>query len=273
MYCIKTYEYGGFREVYRYYPTKRECPREKRGRREKKTGESQQAQNVKNRIRHLRRIIAANFDGGFHLTLSYEKDKRPETMKDAKKELQSFLKEMRKAFQKAGVPFKWIAVTERGAKGACHHHLIVENISTKEMSTVKLVTMLWQNGHRNFVPLYADGEYEGIAEYLQKKETKEENDGCSYSRSRNLIVPKPRIERVPRRQWRDEPRDTAEYELIKSTIVNKVNPYTGTPYQSYMMRRKKNVHERGKRGYKGIGEREGHQRGHGQAQDEGRNDA
>lgn len=243
MYCIKTYEYGEFREVYRYYPTKKECPKEKRSKREKKTGDAQAAQNVKNRIRNLQRIIAANFEGGFHLTLSYEKDKRPEGMKEAKKVLRVFLKEMRKEFQKAGIPFKWIAVTERGERGACHHHLILENI-TKEVNTVKLVTELWRHGHRNIVPLYEDGQYEGIAEYLQKKETKEENEGCSYSRSRNLIVPKPKIERVPRRCWRDEPKDTVEFEIIKSTMVNEFNPYTGTPYQSYMMRRKRCVQKK-----------------------------
>ena len=239
MYCIKTYEYGQYREVYRYYPTKRECPVEKRGCRIRKTGEAQKIQNTKNRIKNLQRIIAANFENGFHMTLSYEKDKRPASMKEAKRILSGFLKDMRKEFKKAGMPFKWIAVTERGERGACHHHMIIENVSVNGKSIVKLVTDLWNNGHRNLVPLYDDGQYEGIAEYLQKKETKEENNGCSYSRSRNLIVPEPKIERVPRRRWRDEPQDTKEYELIKSSIVNKVNPYMGTPYQAYMMRRKR----------------------------------
>lgn len=42
---------------------------------------------------------------------------RPEDHKEAKRHLRKFLNGMRETYRKAGIPFKWIAVTERGRKG------------------------------------------------------------------------------------------------------------------------------------------------------------
>lgn len=92
-------------------------------------------------------------------------------------------------YKKAGYQFKYIYVTERGKQGACHHHLIIEDISEPGLNTTKMVQKYWKYGSKAFIPLYEDGEFENLAEYIVKKETKEEQDGCTYSRSRNLVVP------------------------------------------------------------------------------------
>lgn len=210
----------------------------KRGPRRKRTPEDIERQNKTNREKKVQRLILANFhEGDWHLVLKYKKELRPESLAEAKKQVQKFLTDMRKAYKKAGYQFKYIYVTERGKQGACHHHLIIEDIAEPGLNTKKMVMKHWQYGSKAFIPLYEDGEFENLAEYIVKKETKEEAEGCTYSRSRNLIVPEPQREIIHRRRWQQEPRPEKGWYIIPDSIVNGFNPVTGYPYQHYTMRR------------------------------------
>ena len=246
MYIKKTYDLGDVREVYRYYRGNQGAPGCPRGPKKKKTPEGVAKQNQKNKEKRVQRLILMNFhEGDWHLTLTYRPDERPESMKEAKEQIQSFLGKMRAAYKKAGIPFRYIYVTERGKKGACHHHLIIEDINQGTIQTTKLVQKFWKHGNRSFIPLYQDGEFENLAAYIVKKETKEEGAGCSYSRSRNLIIPEPKIEKVHAHRWRKEPKASKGWYIEKETLINGENPYTGNPYQSYRERRIRN--EKGRR--------------------------
>lgn len=210
----------------------------KRGPKRKRTPEDIERQNKTNREKKVQRLILANFhEGDWHLVLKYKKELRPESLAEAKKQAQKFLADMRKAYKKAGYQFKYIYVTERGKQGACHHHLIIEDIAGPELNTKKMVLKFWQYGSKAFIPLYEDGEFENLAEYIVKKETKEEAEGCTYSRSRNLIVPEPQREIIHRKRWQQEPRPEKGWYIIPDSIVNGFNPVTGYPYQHYTMRR------------------------------------
>lgn len=210
----------------------------KRGPRRKRTPEDIERQNKTNREKKVQRLILANFrEGDWHLVLKYKKELRPESLAEAKEQVQKFLADMRKAYKKAGYQFKYIYVTERGKQGACHHHLIIEDIAGPELNTKKMVLKFWQYGSKAFIPLYEDGEFENLAEYIVKKETKEEAEGCTYSRSRNLIVPEPQREIIHRKRWQQEPRPEKGWYIIPDSIVNGFNPVTGYPYQHYTMRR------------------------------------
>lgn len=210
----------------------------KRGPRRKRTPEDIERQNKTNREKKVQRLILANFhEGDWHLVLKYKKELRPESLAEAKKQVQKFLADMRKAYKKAGYQFKYIYVTERGKQGACHHHLIIEDIAEPGLNTKKMVMKHWQYGSKAFIPLYEDGEFENLAEYIVKKETKEEAEGCTYSRSRNLIVPEPQREIIHRKRWQQEPRPEKGWYIIPDSIVNGFNPVTGYPYQHYTMRR------------------------------------
>lgn len=238
MYVKKIYDLGWIREVAKYYPGNYGAPGKKRGKKRKRTPEDIARQNETNRAKYVQRLILANFhEGDWHLVLKYMKDQRPESMAEAKKQVQKFLEKMRKAYKKAGYEFKYIYVTERGKQGACHHHLIIEDIATPELNTKKMVLKNWQYGSKAFMPLYEDGEFESLAEYIVKKETKEEAEGCSYSRSRNLVVPEPKREIIHRRRWQQEPKPPKGWYIIPDSLVNGENPVTGYPYQHYTMRR------------------------------------
>jgi hypothetical protein len=236
MYVRKEYDLGRVRQIEKYYPGNYGAPGRPRAPKRKRTPEDIERQNKTNREKRVQRLIIANFkEGDWHLILSYMKDKRPGSFAEAKKQLQRFLDAMRRIYKKAGYEFKYIYVTERGKQGACHHHLIIEDIP--ELNTTRLVAKKWKYGRPTFNPLYEEGEFESLAEYIVKKETKEEQEGCSYSRSRNLVMPEPKREIIHRKRWRSEPKAPRGWYVDKNSLINGENPVTGYPYQHYTIKR------------------------------------
>ena len=238
MYIRRTYDMGQYREVHNYYPGNYGAPGKPRQKRRNPTPEEVEEMNQKNRVRNVQRLILANFKpGDWHATLNYGPDQRPETFKEANHNLDLFIDAMRRECRKAGVPFKWIKVTERGKRGKIlHHHLIIEDIPG--MNTASLVKKLWKYGNCHMTDMYEDGEYEKLAEYIVKKETKDSEGWCNYSSSRNLVRPEPKTEKMLRRGWPQEPRPPKGWEIIKDSIRNGTNPITEYPYQYYLLRRK-----------------------------------
>jgi hypothetical protein len=235
MYIKKTYDMGRYKEVHKYY--RYGCPRGKRGQRSGKTSDAVTRYNQKLKERQLQRLICANFrEGDWHVVLSYRKEERPASMDAAKKDLRRFLRKIKRRYEKAGREFKYICVTERGKQGACHHHLIIQDFSDEGLNTKQAVMESWPAA-RHFTPLYDQAAFEVLAEYIAKKETKEDQSGCSYSRSRNLIVPKAKVRRILASEWAEEPRNEKGYEVIKATIETGENPYTGIPYMRYLLRK------------------------------------
>lgn len=230
---------GDVIQIEKSYPGNYGAPGQKREKKKKKTPEDIRRQNERNRWRRMQRIILANFkEGDWHLILKYRPEERPDTYEEAKAHLKKFFDRIRRAYKKAGIQFKWIAVTERGKRGqVLHHHLVIEDIRREGIETVKLVKELWPYGNEFFVSLYEDGEYEKLAEYLVKAETKEECGWCTYSRSRNLIVPEPKVEIVFHRRWRNPPVAPRGWYVVKDSIWNGKNPVTGQPVQHYSIKR------------------------------------
>lgn len=234
-----TYDMGVIKQIEKSFQANYGAPGEKREKKQKRTPEDVRKQNERNRWKRVQRIILTNFhEGDWHLVLKYTKGTNPESYEEAKKHLKKFINRMRAAYKKAGLPFKWIAVTERGKKGKIlHHHLIIEDINRDGMQTAKLVKQLWEHGGQFFSSLYEDGEYEKLAEYIVKSETKEERGWCTYSRSRNLIVPQPKVEIIQRRKWKDPPVAPKGWYVVKDSVWNGTNPVTGYPVQHYTLRK------------------------------------
>ncbi len=238
LYVKKIFDLGWVKEIHKYYPGNYGAPGVKRGPKRERAPEDIERQNKTNREKKVQRLILANFhEGDWHLVLKYKKELRPGSLAEAKKQVQKFLADMRKAYKKAGYQFKYIYVTERGKQGACHHHLIIEDIAEPDLNTKKMVLKFWEYGSKAFMPLYEDGEFENLAEYIVKKETKEEAEGCTYSRSRNLIVPEPQREIIHRKRWLLQPKPEKGWYIVPDSLVNGENPVTGYPYQHYTMRK------------------------------------
>lgn len=235
------YDMGVIIQVEKSYPGNHGAPGRKREKKKKKTTDDIRRQNERNRWRKIQRIILANFkEGDWHLILKYRPGERPESYEEAVEHRKKFLDRMRNTYKKAGIPFKWIIVTERGKKRqVLHHHLVIEDIRRNGIETVKLVKKLWPYGNEFFVSLYEEGEYEKLAQYIVKAETKEECGWCTYSRSRNLVVPQRQVEIVRHRRWRNPPVAPKGWYVVQDSIWNGKNPVTGQPVQHYTLKRLK----------------------------------
>lgn len=233
MYTKVTYDLGEVKEIQKYIPGNYGAPGCTRERKRKRTPAEIKAQNERNKKRRVQRLIMANFaEGDLHVTLTYRKEDRPETAEMANALRAKFLSELRKGFKKSGVELKYIGVTETGSRGAVHHHIIINN--PEGVDVTKLIQKSWKHGQTYYSPLYEDGEFEQLADYLLKEESEKRS---SYTRSRNLKIPEPKRELVLSKRWKDPPTVPKGWEIIKETVFNGVNPVTGYPYQRYMMRR------------------------------------
>lgn len=238
MYKKTTYDCGQVIDVQCYYPGNFGAPGKMRGKKQKRTPEDIERQNQTNRVLRVKRLIRCNFKkGDWHLTLNYRKGERPETAVEAKKNLAEFLGAIRKELKKHDRTFRYIGVTEIGKKGqALHHHLIIENMTVGDTNIVELVKNTWKRGNTFWSAMYEEGEFEQLANYIVKKETKVDS-WRTYTRSRgNLKEPVKKSKIIHRKRWPEIPKKKG-YELIKDSLYNGLNPVTGYPYQHYSMRK------------------------------------
>ena len=73
--------------------------------------------------------------GDYHVVLDYirVKGEEPRSREQMRKDINVFLRELRKEYRKAGKELKYIHVMEIGEKGARHHHLVINQIDTKTL--------------------------------------------------------------------------------------------------------------------------------------------
>ena len=221
---------------------------EKRSERTKATKEQIKKQNQWNKTKRLDRKIRANFTEGqcTYITLTYRQDLRPEDSDAFKKDRRVLLDRLRREYQKAGIPFKWISRAEIGKRGAAHLHLLVNDIPGVNM--LALVAKYWDKGRPMLKP--ADDLNSGkLAEYFTKLSSdeikgqttwmtkKEQKMITSYSCSRNLVEPEPDVRRCTKRTVEKMVRDGIEptpgYSVIPESVIYGTNPFTGYSYLHY----------------------------------------
>lgn len=232
MYKIKIWDLGDTMEIQKYKHGNYGAPGKKRRPKNRDTPEDVRKINERNKARKVWRLMMVNFrPGDWHLILRYREKPTPE---EAKEHLRKFLQSMYGRYKRKKIPFKYIAVTEIGKRGGVHHHLIIEN----HEGVQEMVRQSWKHGSDFWSRMYDSEEgFMDLAEYIVKKSTKEDVPGCSYSTSKNLIIPKPRIIRRRSREWREDPRPKRGWYIVKDSLVNGINPVTGTPYQRYIMKK------------------------------------
>lgn len=234
MYIAKMIVAGEYVLIKKYTPRLFGAPGRKRKKKTRDTPKAMEKYNNKRKSEKLQMLMILNFDKGFHVVLDYPKDQRPQTYEEAEKNLQRSLYKISRKLKKKGIPFKYIAITERGKRAAAlHHHIVIED--NREVME-ELVTV-WGN-HIKFNHMYREGLYKDLAEYFTKIETKEENGKgkSKYHRSRNLKEPETRIA-VMAGSIQDAPQVPKGYELVPQTLNNGFNELYGVRYQSYMIKR------------------------------------
>ena len=221
---------------------------EKRSRKKERTKEEIEKNNQRIREKNIQLLLMNNFrKNDYFATLTYRKQKRPPDMKEAKKEMTAALRIIKREYEKRGAKLKWIYNIEKGSRGGWHVHLCLNRI----LDTDLILRKAWaeKRGGVHTTLLYEDGGFRKLAGYFSKQAPPDEETGekeYGYSRSRNLIMPKPERKQIRRWDtWKDEIKVPEGYTLDKDSVREGYNK-AGYPYRSYVLldngeRRKKDV--------------------------------
>lgn len=233
-------------EIERYFTSRYHKPGIKRGDKVKPTGEQQKKVNKRQAERNLRILINANFGyGDYHLVLDYirEKEKPDRTREQMRKDMDVFLRALRKEYKKQGKELKYIHVMEIGKKGARHHHLVINQIDTQILQECWYKAYEGHNRVKVF-PLDDTGQYAELASYLIKyTDTHREEDegalqGKRWNSSKNLIRPEPQYKIVSQALWfKSEPRAIKGYYVDQNSISKGIHSpeYYGYGYFRYTL--------------------------------------
>lgn len=186
-YYLKTILSGNMleAEVYPIYEKKSDTPRRDK---DKVSKESQDNLNDKNARKKFIRLVNTNFSkNDLLITLTYE-DKYLPTQKQAKKDVQNYIRRLKNYREKQGLPeLKYIYVIEyvdeeeqhKSKKIRVHHHILINKMDRDAAEN------LWKRGRVDARRLQPDDfGLEGIARYLLK-----DPKGKRWYRSRNLKEP------------------------------------------------------------------------------------
>lgn len=244
----KTYRFrqGDIIDVEEYHDGNYGAPGKNRTKKKKLTEEQMRAVNARNKAMRCRRRLLEYFTpGDIFATWTYEVKKRPPTMKDALKDFQKAIREVRKEYKKRNRELFWIRNIERGTKGAWHIHLVINEIG----DTASIIQKAWKKGGiyiteiRNNAKLY-DEDFTRLANYITKDEhtIEPKADGepgkprikeASYNTSRNMPLPEPKVDKLL--TWRKMPKPKKGYYMV--SFYEGENPATGLRYRRYTMAR------------------------------------
>ncbi len=240
---------------------------EKRKKKKKPTPEQIRENNQRNREKYVQRTIALNFiPKDLWVCCKYPKGIRL-PYSEVKRDVNFFLRKLREAYKKKGIPLKYFFRMEVGKEGGIHFHILLNRIWTEQ--TDLIVEKAWEKAllHSSFAKenppsridglvdhrsSYEAGGFEGLAKYITKRTEKTEaaeqlslfeeteQKGLQWvSSSRNLI--RPEKERRTYSHWTmrkilenlDKLKNTEGFYIDKSSIQVGINPFTGYSYLRY----------------------------------------
>lgn len=156
-----------------------------RGKKRKPTSDVQKRLNQRNAERKLIRLLNTNFTKkDIRFDLTYNAENLPASPEDAQRQMQNFLRRIKRYRKKHGLPeLKYVAVTEIGEKsGRIHHHIVMSG-----GIDINTLAEIWGKGYTNAKPLQFDAYgIVGIAKYLVKEPVLSKR----WCASRNLKQPK-----------------------------------------------------------------------------------
>lgn len=202
---IRTYTAGDIGEKIKYWvPGKKPS----RSQRRIKSDIRKQQQNENDATKRVARIINENFRGGdIFDALTYSdssldmlcmgmplflgiEEELDWIYRRAEHELELFIRRCRNACKKAGVEFKYIAITsdmdgETGDPVRIHHHIV----ANREVKAI--IRELWTHGAIEKNAVWHEKDHFGLAKYLMDQ-VRRIPDAKKYKRSRNLTIPEPK---------------------------------------------------------------------------------
>lgn len=186
-----------------------------RKKRYRPTSETQKKLNEKNAQKRLERLLHTNFtEEDYALHLTYEDCNLPSTEDEAKKDIQNYLRRLKREYKKQGAGLKYISVTEKGKKTKrLHHHLVISGGIDRSK-----IEKMWKKGYANSRGLrFTKDGLAGLAFYITKQPLYFKRWSCS----RNLKQPKER--KSDSRYNRAKARYIFEYQY-KNEEIEKLYP-------------------------------------------------
>lgn len=198
------------------------------------TPEAQKKQNEKQAEAMLRMLIDNNFTtNDCYLTLTYKE--QPATWDDVKKDIQNFIRRLKRRYKKMDKELKYIYVAE--GKSRIHFHMIINN---EELYSDE-INELWPHGMHKLML------YQGRAEdavKLARYFIKEKRSACysekdttfkrRWNSSKNLEKPKVKTEILKPSEWRDYIQPPNGYYVETDSVVEDVSE-EGYPYRFYRL--------------------------------------
>ena len=186
-YTKNIYEFDNAIEVEEKHTYRYRSPGMKREKKKKLTPAQMKAVNQKNKEKTCRRKLRKHFEeNDYFVCLTYEKEKRPSDMTEAKRDFSDAMKVIRREYGKAGYKVKWIRNIEVGTKNGWHVHLVINRIPDTDL----ILRKAWKKGKVICQLMYEKGEFKDLAAYITKTpETDKRLRETSYSTSRNLPLP------------------------------------------------------------------------------------
>ena len=200
---IRTWETGSIGEKVKYWVSGERPPKNAK---KLKTEVNKQTVNENCAIKRLARLLNLNFpkgNGGYLVRLGYSDDGveyiggegdgeewADKLYRAAHHQLRLWLRRVRRACQKDGVPFRYVAITsdrdgKTGEYKRVHHHIVMNQ------EAVEIALSKWELGSTHNKRLWRAHDLSGLAEYLMKQ-VRRLPDEKKYIPSRNLQQPKPK---------------------------------------------------------------------------------
>lgn len=209
-------------------------PKEQEHRKPKQnpTKESVQKNNDRIAVRKAIALINANFvPGDYHVTLTYRGD--PPEQQKAKRDMDNYIRRMKREYEKAGREFRYFQVTEYKQK-RIHHHILMSYIDES------IIRSQWKEGYVRFSVLDTERNYAKLAEYLIKETSKTFRDPENATKrrwraSKNLIRPVVKREIVSTRQLFEDPKPLDGYYIDRDSVRRYEHPFTELEHLEYIM--------------------------------------
>lgn len=195
--------------------------------------------NYRAACRNLTALMNENFrPGDFLVTFKYFRCRRPESFDEAKQYFtKTVLPKIRDRMRRQGQTLsRYVYVCEHGKKGALHHHLVIQS------TDVRIIRDCWDAslGSVDFKPLYADGDYSRLAEYLLKQYNPDDvcynpHPGRRWSMAKGMPKHSGIYKKILKGAWdRKEPYVPKGYVMRADSYYVAENPYTHRPYRCYI---------------------------------------
>ena len=205
----------------------------KKGKRGERIGPtSEQQKKINKRIARHKKLwtICKWFrNTDYLLTLTYRLADRPKTAKEAHAIAGKVMAKLSRILKAKGIKLSYKLMTERGERGAVHHHVLIKNTFNIGIFFEK---RLWEYGAVHYDPEEMKRtKIIQIAKYFVKGDS--DDSEKLFSKSRDLVCPKPLVKIIPADDWRDKPIVKKNYELWD--FADGVEGERGTMYQEYIM--------------------------------------